>query len=115
VVWRVGVERSGLVAERARGAEAQGLCSRSPVGAGGRVHPWEKLVATACRLPIFGVRFSEKRRAAAEFGVIGSRNCFLNLTILSAERSINVGFSPSARTAIPHGLGRVSKMMVMCV
>ncbi len=38
------VERGGLVAERARGAEGQGLCSRSPAVAVGLRRLWEKHV-----------------------------------------------------------------------
>ena len=76
---------------------------------------WEKLVDTGWWFEVFGVRFSGKRRAAAEFSVIGSRNCSLDLTVLIGKRFFNDEFSPSAQTAIRHGLGRVSKMMVMCV
>jgi len=79
------------------------------------VHPWEKLVATACRLPIFGVRVSTNRRAAAEFSVFGSRNRIPGVIVLIVRQSFNGEFSPSAQTAIRHGLRRVSKMMAMTV
>jgi hypothetical protein len=115
VVWRIGVERRGFLVERASGAEAQGLCSRSPVVAGGRALSWEKLVAVVWRLEVFGVRCSEKRRAGDKLSVFGSRNCSPDLVVLIARRFFNDEFSPSARTAIPHGLRRVSKMMVICV
>ena len=115
MVWRIGVERREFLAERASGAEAQGLCSRSPVGAGGRRHPWEKLMATAWRFEVFGNRVSENRRAGDKLSVTVGRDCSLDLHELIARRSFNDGFSPSARTAIRHGLRRVSRMMVMCV
>ena len=115
MVWRIGVERSELVAERASGAEAQGLCSRSPAVAGGRAFSWEKLIATAWRFEVFGDPFSANRRASDKVSVIASRNCIPGVIVLIEKRSFNDEFSRSARTAIRHGLGRVSKMMAMCV
>ena len=54
------VERGGLVAERAWGAEGQGLCSRSPVVAGEWRGLWECNLSslgglTLERLPLFFV------------------------------------------------------------
>ena len=115
MVWQVGLERSGLLAERASGAEAQGLCSRSPVVAGGRRHPWEKLVDTGWWFEVFGVRFSEKRRVGDKWSVFGSRNCSPDLVVLIAKPFFNDEFSPSAQTAILHALVRVSRMMAMTV
>ena len=115
MVWRIGLERSGPVAERASGAEAQGLCSRSPVVAVGRALSWEKLEATAWRFEVFGARFSEKHRAGDKSSVFGSRNCSRDLVVLIAKPFFNDDFSPSAQTAIRHGLRRVSKMMAMTV
>ncbi len=115
MVWRIVVERRELLAERGSGAEAQGLCSRSPVVAGARALSWEKLEATAWRFEVFGARFSEKHRAGDKSSVFGSRNCSRDLAALIAEPFFNDDFSPSAQTAIRHGLRRVSKMMAMTV
>ena len=109
------MEQRELLAERASGAEAQGLCSRSPVVAGGRVLSWEKLVAVAWRFEVFGDPFSERRRTNGEFSVIASRNCIPGAVVLIVRRSFNEEFSPSAQTAIRHGRWRVSKMMAMTV
>jgi hypothetical protein len=94
VVWRIEVERSEFLAERASGAEAQGLCSRSPVVAGGRVLSWEKLIASAWRFEVFGARFSENRRASGEYSVIASRNCIPGVIVLIVRRSFNDKFPP---------------------
>jgi hypothetical protein len=66
-------------------------------------------------LAIFGVRVSAKRRASGEFSVFGSRNCFLDLLVWIVKRSFGDEFSPSAQTAIRHGLRRVLKMMAISV
>ena len=107
------MEQRELLAERASGAEAQGLCSRSPVVAGGRALSWEKLIATAWRFEFFGVRFSANRRASDKVCVIASRNRIPGVIVLIEKRSFNDESSPSAQTAIRHGLRRVSKSMVM--
>ena len=82
-VERIGVERRELLAERSSGAEAQGLCSRSPVVAVGRVLSWEKLFATRGRSEVLGVPFSANRRASGESSVIVSRNCFMGLFMVT--------------------------------
>lgn len=115
MVWRIEVERRGLLVERASGAEAQGLCSRSPAGAGGRVLSWEKLIASAWRFEVFGARFSENRRASDKLSVIASRNCIPGVIVLMVKRSFNDEFSPSAQTAILHAPRRVSKLIAMMV
>jgi len=85
------------------------------VVAGGRALSWEKLVATAWRFEVFGDPFSENRRASDKVRVIASRNCIPGVIVLIEKRSFNDEFSPSAQTAIRHGLRRVSKMMAMTV
>ena len=85
MVWRMGAERREFLADRASRAEAfrKAFVQRSPVVAVGRALSWEKFVATAWRFEVFGDRFSEKRRASEMLSVIVSRNCFLDLFMLT--------------------------------
>jgi hypothetical protein len=80
-----------------------------------RVVPWEKLVAMGWRFEVFGLRFSEKRWAAAIVSVIVSRNGFPDLCEWIVKRPFIEHFSPSVRTAIRHGRWRVSKVIAVRV
>ena len=111
----IGVERSGLVAMRAIRAEAQGICSRSPVGLLRPVPYGKSNPQRRCESSIFGRQCAVNRTKSRL--IIGTPLCPSTNDVLRPHNrrrfSVNWShFSWSARTAIRHGLMRVLKMVV---
>ena len=115
---RFRIERSGLVAMRAIRAEAQGICSGSPVVLQRQAAYGKRNVQLRCGCSVFSVRFSVNRRSGRSSDGIRHRSAPSDVQLAPRRGRFFPNcshFSMAARTAIWHGSKRVLKTVVDAV
>jgi hypothetical protein len=100
------------VAVRAIRAEAQGICSRSPVVLRRQAEYGKSKLQLRCESPVFSRQSSVNRKVTAPSDGIRHRSLLSDVQMASKRGRFSVeciDFLMSARTAIEHGHGRVLK------
>jgi len=108
----IGVERSGLVAMRSIRAEAQGICSRSPVVLQRRAALGKSKLQLCCEAAVFSRQSAVNRKITAPGEGIRHRSLLSDVQRAPKRGWFSVeciDFLMSARTAIEHSHGRVLK------